>query len=329
MQHDLHMQLRRLKWQAKGLPLSLKGFGNSLRQQLLSARGSRMLVYHGVCRNRPLRFNTLFVTKQHLEAQFRLFKKYFRVVPATDWFNGDVDQDRFTISLSFDDGFASHAEVVLPLLEKYRLPAIFFVTASAAFQQTVLWNDVLCATARYGPAQLTFNGETYYVQAGHRYTSKQGVQLTAVLRGLPMEEREAFIAPLRAYCRVAEAAYWQQLSEKQLRLLSENPLVTIGAHSLLHEDLSCLEGDALRQNLCRSKQILETITGKPVNALAFPYGAYTRATLAAAKDAGYTQLYADLADGEFNNESILRPRFTVNPFIRNLNLLYGTVKGSY
>src|ERR1700694_2961414 len=46
--------------------------------------GARILVYHGLCRTDPFRYNTLFITQKTFEAQLRLFKKYFQVVSLDD-----------------------------------------------------------------------------------------------------------------------------------------------------------------------------------------------------------------------------------------------------
>src|SRR5688572_2303523 len=92
------------------------------------ARGSRILVYHGVCRQDHLRYNTLFVTEKMIEEQFRLYKEYFNTVSLDSYWKNEYDPEKFTIALTFDDGFANNHKYVLPLLEKYELPATFFIT---------------------------------------------------------------------------------------------------------------------------------------------------------------------------------------------------------
>jgi len=69
------------------------------------------------------------------------------------------------------------------------------------------------------------------------------------------------------------------LTEKQLKVLSDNGLCTIGSHGLEHiyfRELTCLE---VKKQFGNSKEILEVITGKEVYAFAFPYGTFYECSL--------------------------------------------------
>ena len=66
--------------------------------------------------------------------------------------------------------------------------------------------------------------------------------------------------------------------------------MAIGSHSQSHPRLASLNEDAQYQELASSKQILENRIGRPIKALAYPYGwpgSYTAATMALAARAGY------------------------------------------
>jgi peptidoglycan/xylan/chitin deacetylase (PgdA/CDA1 family) len=69
----------------------------------------------------------------------------------------------------------------------------------------------------------------------------------------------------------------------------------IEAHTATHARLSELSGDALADELERSKAALEEILGRPVRGLAYPYGErddFNEATRRAACEAGYTHALA-------------------------------------
>jgi peptidoglycan/xylan/chitin deacetylase (PgdA/CDA1 family) len=70
--------------------------------------------------------------------------------------------------------------------------------------------------------------------------------------------------------------------------------VKLGSHSVTHRRLPLLEATAIREELAVSRQTLEEITGAPVTMFALPYGACSAAVLAAAREAGYEQVFANV-----------------------------------
>src|SRR5262249_45727039 len=62
------------------------------------------------------------------------------------------------------------------------------------------------------------------------------------------------------------------LGPADLRSLADHPLVTVGAHSASHSALSILYPDAARRELVENRSYLESLLGRPVAHLAYPYG---------------------------------------------------------
>ncbi len=82
--------------------------------------------------------------------------------------------------------------------------------------------------------------------------------------------------------------------------------------------------------MAESRRYLQTLTGKAVNAIAFPYGAYDRQTVSAAKASGFSQLLPlDFFFGEDHSDPALRERFVVNPFVSVTNQMIATIKRTY
>src|SRR5689334_6105309 len=87
-----------------------------------NASGGRIIVYHGICNKDHTRFSPTFLEKHTLEAHLQFFRKHFRIVSMDEYFENNTSR-QFTICLTFDDGLANNLYYVLPLLEKYQLPA--------------------------------------------------------------------------------------------------------------------------------------------------------------------------------------------------------------
>ncbi len=62
------------------------------------------------------------------------------------------------------------------------------------------------------------------------------------------------------------------MGEQTLKNISANNLVTIGAHTVSHRSLASLPEDELNTELTQSKKIIESIIGKEVDYVAYPYG---------------------------------------------------------
>lgn len=69
-----------------------------------------------------------------------------------------------------------------------------------------------------------------------------------------------------------------QLSTDMLQQLAEEPLCTIGAHTVSHPHLSTLPADAQQLEIETSVAKLEALTGKPVKHFSYPHGDYNAAT---------------------------------------------------
>jgi peptidoglycan/xylan/chitin deacetylase (PgdA/CDA1 family) len=68
--------------------------------------------------------------------------------------------------------------------------------------------------------------------------------------------------------------------------------VTFGSHTASHADATRLPGDALLEDLRRSRRQIEDATGKPVRTLSYPFGRYNQCALRAAREAGYEAAFS-------------------------------------
>ncbi len=84
--------------------------------------------------------------------------------------------------------------------------------------------------------------------------------------------------------KIGEPGYvgWKELKE-----MSDSGVITIGSHTVSHKWLPSLGSDRLKDELERSKRIIEEKLGKEVDFLCYPIGAVNDRVERAAKDAGY------------------------------------------
>jgi len=77
-----------------------------------------------------------------------------------------------------------------------------------------------------------------------------------------------------------------RLSEDMIREMSDSGLVKFESHTLSHPRLAYISGDCkrLRNELKRSREIIEDITGRRVRAIAYPHGSFDARVIAAARE---------------------------------------------
>ncbi|MEG1524626.1 MAG: polysaccharide deacetylase family protein [Clostridia bacterium] len=97
--------------------------------------------------------------------------------------------------------------------------------------------------------------------------------------------------PFTIYLITGQIGQPGYLTQTQIRSLAENPLCTIGSHSVSHSMMRFQGKTAVDYELLESRRVLEQIIGKPVQHFAFPYGsayACSSRNLYQCKLAGYT-----------------------------------------
>ena len=298
-----------------------------------NARGARILIYHGICLQDHTRFNPIFLTRKMFEEQLLLFRKYCNLITLDQFFAGQFSNDRFNLCITFDDGFANNFKYALPLLEKHQLPATFFITAIRESGYNILWNDFLGIVTKYGPQELSYDGQLYRKDHYGRYVSVEKQKTLAdTLKENGFGHKKEMMKKLQYLFpdNIGEEDYWMQMTKEEISALSTHPFVTIGSHGYYHNRLDKLPiADAIDE-MKNSKLFLERLTGKKIKAIAFPYGNYSRRLIEEAKKLGYEQLLAmDFHFPEDRDDHCLQERLTVNPFISANNQLHASITGKY
>jgi peptidoglycan/xylan/chitin deacetylase (PgdA/CDA1 family) len=299
------------------------------------ARGTRIVIYHGVCTGNPTLLNSLFVHTTTFEQHLNFYRNHFNIISLDDYFNGRFFDDRFNICITFDDGFANNYHHVLPLMNRYQVPIAFFVTAIREAGYDILWNDCLALLQKYGPPELSYNGIRYYRDKHRRYLSSAGTpSLRDYLQTGGFAVKEDFIREMQPLLtsakNMAAEEYWLQMTPEQIRTLAASPYATIGCHGYYHNDLAQLSAAQAGEEMIRSRSYLEATTARAIHSIAFPYGSYTKEVVARAKAIGFSQLLAvDFAQAADNNDDALCERLTINPYISIHNQMTAIVHGKY
>ncbi|MCC6412147.1 MAG: polysaccharide deacetylase family protein [Saprospiraceae bacterium] len=299
--------------------------------------GRRILLYHGLDNIGEKKLNSRFLSAARFESQIQFLSQHTQIVSLDDYFLEKFDKQRFTVAITFDDGYRNNLHHALPVLEKYAAHATFFLTGAADHGATWLWMDFLDVVTRLAPPKIDVGGRLFYKKKWRRtqyFMDADGRRLVDWARHSPwsfVQKMEKAFIEAGAWERAETLSeYWALLSSPEIKQLTDSPYVSIGAHGYTHQDLAYLPLEEAIRELFDCKTVLEKISRKPVDALAYPFGAYTPALLDAAEKMGFTkQLAVDFIFPNDQADQRLRERLTINPYISQANQWLAVKHGRY
>jgi|GEM_PF-1720874 len=309
---------------------------NRTPKTISRAKGLRILVYHGICDDQPWRFNSRYLSGAQFEEHLKLISRFYHPVSLKDVVGGNLPVDKLNVLLTFDDGLKNNFSHAFPLLKKYKIPAVFFVTGMASAPQPFLFNDIADIAPALTSAEILAEGELFRpkkVFLNQRFVNSKGVQLAHRYHNAPAGTRAGITQSLLDIIPDTglhkHRLYYELMNEAELKEISDHPDYEIGAHGFYHTDLSTLSEKELEDELKQSLGYLKRVLGKDVNSIAFPYGNYNEAVIAACGKQGFDYLFGTEKDMAPGTKARLFGRFTVNPFVSALNQMYYIAKNNY
>jgi peptidoglycan/xylan/chitin deacetylase (PgdA/CDA1 family) len=176
------------------------------------------------------------------------------------------------VSITFDDGYADNFTVALPVLERHRMHATFFV-ASGFLDGGRMWNDIVIEAVRRCPGDhldLAALGMARYPIASVDDRRRLIDRLLPQLKYLPASERLAKANAVADACN-ADPAADLMMTSGQLRELHATGM-HVGGHTRTHPILARLDPADAREEIAGGKADLESIIGEPVALFAYPNG---------------------------------------------------------
>ena len=278
------MYLRNLKRASARIlfPLLSHSRSDCLTKPFYSGLGS-ILMFHRVCSesSRPrIRGNAgLEVTPEYLENTVKFLRKNnYEIVSLsrmTKILNDNYKNKKFAV-LTFDDGYIDNYMHAYPLLKKHKVPFTIYVTTNFPDGNAVLWwyilEDLILKEARI---EFQLNGLEYQyscaslLQKERAYKQIHGL----IFNGPSNDLRQQFLQVFKNY----DINFLKKTSElaltwEQIREMSRDPLVEIGAHTINHHVLSKLPDSAVQKEIEGSRDKIESEINQKVEHFSYPFG---------------------------------------------------------
>lgn len=111
-----------------------------LRRKFLEKRGAAVvLVYHRVLRGKHA--SGEMIGEEALEWQMRYIREHFQPVGWESILSPARAAPGIRVLVTFDDGYRDNFTRALPVLEKFRIPAVFFATTKLVFNRERIGKD--------------------------------------------------------------------------------------------------------------------------------------------------------------------------------------------
>jgi len=288
-----------------------------LQKKLACSKGL-ILMYHRVAEV-GIDPWSLCVTPPHFAEHLEVLQKYYHPLSLQQLVEALRENklpDRAVV-VTFDDGYADNLYNAKPLLEKYNIPATFFISTGSIGQNREFWWDELerlLLQPRKLPEKLSLNidGKIYQwnldqaanyteqdYQRDHTCKAWEAIPGSRMffyysiwqrLRPLLEKERQRILDEILEWA-VAEPtprATHRSLSLEELSALAEGELVEIGAHTVTHPFLSAQTTALQRDEIKQSKIDLEEMLNRPVRSFSYPFGDRTTETVELTRKAGFS-----------------------------------------
>jgi peptidoglycan/xylan/chitin deacetylase (PgdA/CDA1 family) len=312
------------------------GLSRSGYLRRLTSPAPVVLTYHGVLPDVGVLGNPILhdhlVTADVFISQLRLLKSRYNVISPEQfrqWSFGQLQLPSRSVLLTCDDGLLNALKIMLPILQGFGFPCLFFVTGASTsesasmlwFEQLYIWLlDARRKVSIHLPSlpPLQIGREPKEIHSGWLELTRQLSTFDGRVRWQILDDIRTQIGISRDWLSgysqteaLRNRFFMMNLDE--LRDLQRTG-ITIGAHSMSHPMMSKTSEETVFKEMTESKKTLESALEKEVWAFAFPFG--TRETAGVreqiiAQKAGFDCAFMSIEEGSVENRFAI-PRIHVS-----------------
>jgi len=237
-----------------------------------------------------------FFDTQEFIKKIKYLKKHYTFISLEDAVELLKHKKRLAnrIVLTFDDGYRSVYERAFPILKKYNVPAVVFLTVDFLENKRISWFDKLILLISRTEEQ-EFKTDKISAKKFRLGTKKEKkrtfLEINKYLKTIPDDEKDAILNELEQRlggktCR-SQNKENLMLNWEQIDKMRASGLISFGAHTRTHPILSNISLDRAEREILTSKRIIENRLNVPVKFFAYPGGCLNPAIKKIVRASGY------------------------------------------
>ena len=175
--------------------------------------------------------------------------------------------------ITFDDGYEDNYTYAYPILKELGIPFTIYISVDMVNEHAPIWNYPLLIEKIVRKNDMLKLGNGRSLSCSN-FDEKNAafLQLKSWLFSLPYSSlHDEFVGAFKNYLAddifEANTLTWEQILE-----MANDPLCTIGSHTMSHCRLVMKDNDSLMHELHDSKRILSEKLGVEIEHLSYPYG---------------------------------------------------------
>ena len=172
--------------------------------------------------------------------------------------------------LTFDDGYFNNTWIV-DVLNKYNVPAVFFITSNLILENEKNWADIV-----------------YYERKSRGMSNSKIHNEIVALSSQRIRDIKSYLTrEFGLKCFIPKGDQDRMMNVQELKEFSQSKFVHIGNHSRNHEALAGLSEHECLEELQESQEVLSQIIGYRPTFISYPYGSYNEDVIYIAKQVGF------------------------------------------
>ena len=286
----------------------------------LYSRKIRVLMYHGVSKERLPSHYWLHVNADGFDWQMNYLKSNYKVMPATVLCGGGaMDSTTFkrAVVITFDDGFENVFTTAWPILRKLRLPAVCFVVPGLSERRETIWSSALfewfLKTERRELDLSAFGMSRIELGPDRTERARAAIDLIRIFKSWPAHKREE----LKSYLLGEHTLTANGGSSSPFALMTKEQIIDLGnseefdiaPHGDRHQVLTTFTREEQQQDIASSVGKLTAWHVPQIPVFSYPSGRFNEDTVSLMNEMGFKAALATeegLADWNADRYSIKR-----------------------
>jgi peptidoglycan/xylan/chitin deacetylase (PgdA/CDA1 family) len=239
-----------------------------------------IIMYHGIIRSPLVVTDWCFVDENSFSTQIEYLKKHFEIISLSEAVermrSGGIK--RPTAVITFDDGYQNNFDVAFPILYEEKIPATIFLTTGLIDTNDTVWHCQLnLALSQTRRPRIERNGFRFDLSTLD-LKAKASAAIQNSLKELPHPQLMAAVRNIILEldgdpdCSIEVGSPYRMLNKNAIAEMVASELIEFGAHTHQHMILSRLSPEERLNEIRRSVDAIQELTGRPCKCFAYPNG---------------------------------------------------------